>query len=80
MFDIRIVSNTGATYNYFDLTAVEVQEYEAALPQGWELTAWFTPTEGEMEGAGEEAAEELYDGCNACHDSERYDDHIHEGA
>ncbi len=66
MFDVRIVSDTGATYNYFDVSEQDITEWDNTLPEGWTMTVWFTPTE-----------DDRYDGCNACYESERYDEHIH---
>ncbi len=45
MFDVRFVSKTGATYNYFDVSEQDITEWDKALPEGWTMTVWFTPTD-----------------------------------
>ena len=89
MFDVRITEiATKTVTNYFDVDETFVNALENALDSGlWELVVWRTPSEDDQAieykfGYPEHpdvanAEDGLDDGCMACYDSERYDDHMH---
>ena len=85
MFDARITEiATGQVKNYFDIDNEWVRMMKSALhPDLFTIMIWpvlkdYTGFVGDPIDVYADNARDYNEGCYACTDSERYDDHIHE--